>query len=58
MIMPSFELFSNNVCDSCIPQLFPFLFTVGIIACVVFWIYKLVTYNWQDHDRDDKDSPF
>jgi len=58
MNIPSMELFSNNVCNNCIPQLFPFLFTVGIIACVVFWIFKLVTHDWEKYDQDEKDSPF
>ena len=33
----------------------------GVIAAVAFWIYKLVTYDWTKHDKDEEgnyDSPF
>jgi len=53
----SWGLFTNP-CNNCIPNMFSFMFTVFLIGCVVFWIYKLVTYDWSKYDEDSKDDDF
>ena len=57
----SWGLFSN-VCNDCVPNLFSFMLIFGVIAAIAFWIYKLVTFDWTKHDKDEEegnyDSPF
>lgn len=53
----SWGLFSN-VCNGCIPNLASFLFLFGIILAIGFWIYKLVTHDWTQYDKNNDDDPF
>lgn len=40
------------------PALSNLALIVLIFGLVIYWAYKLATYNWQDFEEDSKDDDF